>query len=149
MRCDNLPGFCVLESGLIPPGGLDLFGSGFLPASYQGTLFRKGEHPIADLEPREATPAAQQAKFSRRGHKLNQGVLARYGPVDEIEATIANYELAFRMQSEAPEQLDLKSESEATRKLHGLGLCPTPRSSAANACSPGAWSSAACALSNS
>src|SRR5580692_4573070 len=62
-ECDNLPGFCVLESGLIPPGGLDLFGSGFLPASYQGTLFRHGEHPIADLEPREPTPAAQQAKL--------------------------------------------------------------------------------------
>ena len=41
-ECKNLPGFIVLESGLVPPGGLDLFGSGFLPASYQGTLFRKG-----------------------------------------------------------------------------------------------------------
>ena len=41
-ECRNLPGFVVLESGLVPPGGLDFFGSGFLPASYQGTLFRKG-----------------------------------------------------------------------------------------------------------
>jgi len=45
-ECKNLPGFIVLESGLVPPGGLDLFGSGFLPASYQGTLFRKGAQPI-------------------------------------------------------------------------------------------------------
>ncbi len=118
-ECDNLPGFCVLESGLIPPGGLDLFGSGFLPASYQGTLFRHGEHPIADLEPREPTAAAQQAKLGLL-HKLNQGVLDRYGPVSEIEATIANYELAFRMQSTVPGLVDLKGESETTRKLYGL-----------------------------
>src|SRR6266487_4403759 len=47
---ENLPGFVVLESGLIPPGGMDLFGSGFLPATYQGTLFRKGEYPVSDIK---------------------------------------------------------------------------------------------------
>ena len=61
---ENLPGFIVLESGLIPPGGLDLFGSGFLPATYQGTLFRQGEQPIADLEPRESDPARAAARSS-------------------------------------------------------------------------------------
>src|SRR6267154_5342061 len=71
-ECDNLPGFIVLESGLIPPGGLDLFGSGFLPATYQGTLFRKGEHPIADLEPREASSAVQQSKLKLL-RTLNRG----------------------------------------------------------------------------
>jgi hypothetical protein len=115
----NLPGFVVLESGLIPPGGLDCFGSGFLPASYQGTVFRKGEYPIADLEPREKDPAREREKLSLL-NKLNQGVLARFGKVSEIEATISNYELAFRMQSAVPELLDLRSESEATRKLYGL-----------------------------
>src|SRR5205809_3441557 len=57
---ENLPGFIVLESGLVPPGGMDLFGSGFLPASYQGTLFRKGEYPIADIAPREKGPELQR-----------------------------------------------------------------------------------------
>jgi len=118
-ECDNLPGFIVLESELIPPGGLDLFGSGFLPATYQGTLCRKGEHPIADLEPREATAALQQSKLNLL-RTLNEGVLDRFGAVNEMEATIANYELAFRMQSEVPELVDLKSESEVTRKLGGL-----------------------------
>jgi hypothetical protein len=70
---DDLPGFVVLDSGLIPPGGLDVFGSGFLPAAYQGTLFRRGEHPIADLEPLEA-PELQQGKLGLL-RKLNQGVL--------------------------------------------------------------------------
>ena len=145
-ECDNLPGFIVLESGLIPPGGLDLFGSGFLPATYQGTLFHQGEHPIADLEPREATPALQQGKLNLL-RKLNKGVLERFGPVSEIEATIANYELAFRMQSAVPELVDLKGESEATRKLTG-SIRRTPKSSAASACWRGAWWSAACASSS-
>ncbi|MFN9459436.1 MAG: DUF1501 domain-containing protein, partial [Acidobacteriota bacterium] len=47
----DLPGYVVLEAGLIPPGGLDCFGAGFLPASYQGTLYKRGATPIADLEP--------------------------------------------------------------------------------------------------
>ena len=116
---DNLPGFIVLESEMIPPGGLDLFGSGFLPASYQGTLFRKGRHPIADIRPREATPELQLDKLGLI-RKLNAGVADRFGAVSELEATIANYELAFRMQAAVPELLDLGDESEATRKLYGL-----------------------------
>lgn len=118
-ECSNLPGFIVLESGLVPPGGLDLFGSGFLPASYQGTLFRKGAHPIADLTPREQSGDLQQAKLGLL-RTLNKGVLDRFAGVSEVEATISNYELAFRMQSEVPELLDLSPESEATRQLYGL-----------------------------
>ena len=118
-ECENLPGFIVLESGLIPPGGMDCFGAGFLPASFQGTLFRKGEHPIADLEPAGETPQQQRSKLELLG-KLNRGVLRRFGEVSEIEATISNYELAFRMQSEVPGLLDFSSESEATKKLYGL-----------------------------
>ena len=118
-ECSNLPGFVVLESGLVPPGGLDIFGSGFLPASYQGTLFRKGAQPIADLKPREDSAGAQQAKLDLL-RKLNKGVLDQFGGVSEVEATIANYELAFRMQSEVPDLLDLQKESETTRKMYGL-----------------------------
>ncbi len=118
-ECDNLPGFIVLESGLIPPGGIDLFGSGFLPASFQGTLFRKGKQPIADLDPRERTSELQKAKLGLL-RRLNQGVLDRFGDVGELEASISNYELAFRMQSEVPELLNLGRESEVTRKLYGL-----------------------------
>lgn len=118
-ECKNLPGFVVLESGLVPPGGLDLFGSGFLPASYQGTLFRKGPHPVADLKPREASAEAQQAKLGLL-RQLNKGVLERFSGLSEVEATIANYELAFRMQSEVPDLLDLTAETEATKQLYGL-----------------------------
>jgi hypothetical protein len=115
----NLPGFVVLDSGLIPPGGMDVFGSGFLPASYQGMLFRKGRQPVADLEPRESDTGAQRAKLELL-ERLNRRALERYGAVDEMEATIANYELAFRMQSEVPDLLGLEGESKATRRLYGL-----------------------------
>ncbi|HYZ83886.1 MAG TPA: DUF1501 domain-containing protein [Bryobacteraceae bacterium] len=118
-ECKNLPGFLVLESGLIPPGGMDLFGSGFLPATYQGTIFRKGNHPVADLQPREASPELQQAKL-RVLSRLSQGVKERFYNSSEVEATIQNYELAFRMQSEVPQLVDLSGESEATRRLYGL-----------------------------
>jgi len=117
---ENLPGFIVLESGLVPPGGMDCFGSGFLPASFQGTMFRQGEHPVADLKPLEDNTQAQQAKLSLLG-KLNQGVLKRFGAVSEIEATISNYEMAFRMQSAVPDLLDFSKESDATKKLYGIG----------------------------
>lgn len=115
----NMPGFVVLESGLIPPGGMDVFGSGFLPASYQGTLFRKGANPIADLEPREEDKPYQQSKLALL-RKLNQGVVQRFAGSSEVDATIRNYELAFRMQSAVPELLDLSGESEATKEMYGL-----------------------------
>jgi hypothetical protein len=116
---NDLPGFIVLESGLIPPGGMDCFGSGFLPASYQGTLFRGGAYPIADLESPDKDPSVQVKKLELLG-KLNRGVLDRFGAVSEIEATIANYEMAFRMQSAVPDLLDFSKESPATVKLYGL-----------------------------
>src|SRR5216683_6190976 len=73
-ECANLPGFVVLDSGQIPPGGLDCFNSGFLPASYQGSLFQRGDLPLADLKPTEATEKLQQSKLALM-RKLDQGVL--------------------------------------------------------------------------
>src|SRR5438270_522786 len=61
--CRDLPGFIVLDSGLIPPGGLDCFGAGFLPASFQGSVFQRGDPPVADLRPADATPARQKSKL--------------------------------------------------------------------------------------
>ena len=111
----NLPGYVVLEAGLIPPGGLDCFGAGFLPASYQGTLFKRGATPIADLGPPPTERPKQKDKLALLA-QLNRG----YGGSSEVEAFIRNYELAFRMQAAVPELLDLTGESEATRKLYGM-----------------------------
>lgn len=115
----NLPGFIVLNGGLIPPGGLENFGSGFLPSSFQSSIFRSGAHPVANVQPAESLPKLQQNKLGLM-RDLDQEGLKRIGHVDELESAIANYELAFRMQSAVPELMDLKGESKATRLLYGL-----------------------------
>jgi len=118
-ECRNLPGFIVLHSGMIPPGGMDCFNNSFLPATYQGSLFQRGEVPVADLKPTEPNAKVQQGKLSLM-RKLDQGALERSGNDDNLEAAIANYELAFRMQTAVPDLMDLKGETEATKKLYGL-----------------------------
>ena len=115
----DLPGFVVLNGGLIPSGGWDNFGNGFLPASHQATVFKTGKEPLADIRPRESRPGVQQAKLGLL-NKLDQGVLNRLGKVDELESAIANYEMAYRMQAAVPELIDVKGETQATRKLYGL-----------------------------
>jgi hypothetical protein len=115
----NLPGFVVLDSGLIPAGGMDNFGAGFLPAAYQGTLFRRGTRPIANIEPHEAAPDIQRDKLSLL-QRLNRGLLDRLGSVSELDAAVSNYELAFRMQSAVPDLADIHDESEATLALYGI-----------------------------
>ncbi len=115
----NLPGFIVLNGGLIPPGGLDCFSSGFLPAAYQGSVFKYGNKPISNIARAERTPELQQNKLKLL-RQLDQGVLSRLGQLDQIESAIANHELAFRMQAAVPELVDLKGESKSTKELYGL-----------------------------
>jgi Protein of unknown function (DUF1501) len=117
--CRNLPGFVVLGSGMIPPGGIDCFASGFLPATYQGSVFQRGEAPIADLKPTETNLRLQRGKLELL-RKLDQANLERNGHDDRLEAAIANYELASRMQTAVPELMDLKGETATTRELYGL-----------------------------
>jgi hypothetical protein len=118
-ECRDLPGFVVLNGGLIPPGGLDCFNSGFLPASYQGSIFKAGDTPVANIRPSEPTAELQARKLALM-RTLDQGVLGRMGPSDALESAIANYELAFRMQTAVPGLLDLHGESQATRRLYGM-----------------------------
>ena len=115
----DLPGFVVLNGGLIPSGGWDNFGNGFLPASHQATVFKTGKEPLADIRPRESRPGVQQAKLGLL-NKLDQGVLNRLGKVDELESAIANYEMAYRMQAAVPELIDVKGDTQSTLKLYGL-----------------------------
>src|SRR5262249_5560197 len=119
-ECRDLPGFVVLGSGLIPPGGIDCFGSGFLPAAYQGSLFRTGSQPVADLAP----PGSESAKSAAAKRDLPRKRYAeakdRFGESDPVEAAIANYELAFRMQAAVPELTDLSRETAETKALYGL-----------------------------
>jgi hypothetical protein len=116
----DLPGFIVLNSGLIPPGGMDCFTNGFLPATYQGSLFRNGELPVTDLRPTEKSSEQQMNKLKLM-RSLDDGLMAAHGREDKLEAAISNYELAFKMQSAVPELMDIKGESQATKDLYGIG----------------------------
>jgi len=118
-ECQNLPGFVVLNGGLIPPGGLDNFNSGFLPASYQGSIFKPARQPVANVAPLEAKPDVQRSKLALM-NKLDAAAGKRLGKQDALESAIANYELAFRMQSAVPELMDIAGESAATKALYGL-----------------------------
>ena len=115
----NLPGFIVLNGGLIPPGGLGCFSNGFLPAAYQGSVFKYGDKPIANIARTETSPELQQNKLDLI-RKLDAGVVNRIGQLDQVESAIANHELAFRMQGAVPELMDIKGETEVTRKMYGL-----------------------------
>src|SRR5690606_28438335 len=83
--CNELPGFVVLNGGLIPSGGLDNFGNSFLPATYQGTLFKAGTMPLANINPLEDTQSRQQRKLALL-RELDAGVLERMGEVDALES---------------------------------------------------------------
>lgn len=118
-ECEDLPAFIVLNGGLIPPGGMDCFGSGFLPAAYQGSVFTSGEAPVANIKPTEKTRALQDSKLNLM-RRLDQKRLEQLGHVDALESAIANYELAARMQTAVPELMDLSGETKATQEQYGL-----------------------------
>ena len=118
-ECQNLPGYIVLNGGLIPSGGLDNFGSGFLPAAFQGSVFRPGKNPVANIDPLEPRPGLQTAKLELM-RKLDRTLLGRIGRVDQVESAIANYELAARMQLAVPDLMDLRDETKTTQQLYGM-----------------------------
>ena len=115
----DLPGYVVLDGGLIPPGGLDNFNSGFLPASYQGSVLRPGTVPLANIQPAEQHPAHQKSKLALM-ERMDKSLIEQIGDADAVESSIANYELAFRMQASIPELSNMAGESEATRRLYGM-----------------------------
>ncbi len=118
-ECRDLPGYVVLNGGLIPSGGMDNFNSGFLPASYQGSIFKVGNKPLANIRRREASVDIQRSKIALM-KKLDSGGLENIGRVDKLESAIANYEMAFRMQAAVPELVDIKGEGKKIRELYGL-----------------------------
>ena len=115
----DLPGYVVLDGGLIPSGGVDCFAAGFLPANFQASLLRNQSPALANVQPMEAHARWQQNKLAAL-RTLDAGTLADLGRPDALEASIHNAELAYRMQMAVPEATDIEGESEATRRLYGM-----------------------------
>ena len=119
----NLPAFVVMSDARgrgLPKGHAANWGAGFLPSVFQGTHLRPQGEPIDNLKrPAEMTPAQQRAQLDLMAD-LNRLHLARNPNESELSARIESFELAYRMQSAAPEALAIEQEPEAIKKLYGL-----------------------------
>ncbi|MCA9151355.1 MAG: DUF1501 domain-containing protein, partial [Planctomycetales bacterium] len=117
----DLPAFIVLpdpEGGI--KGGPPAWGSGYLPAQYQGTPFRPGAAPILNLQPQPAVSSRRQREILDLIDRSNREHLALRAGDSQLEARRRAYELAFRMQAAAPELVDLSDETAETQSLYGL-----------------------------
>lgn len=118
---EDLPGFIVLsDSQTEPPGGPANWGTGFMPAAFQGTRLAQGPQPILDISPVTEVGVSRQRGELAFIQRLNQRYAQERADDDALEARIASYELAFRMQARAPQAVDLAGETEETHELYGL-----------------------------
>ena len=116
---ENLPGYVVLTAGRGSSGGATLWQSGFLPSTYEGVLFRTQGEPVLNLDNPKGLPPELQRLSLDALRQLNQSRFEKiHDP--EIASRIASYELASRMQTAAPELIDLSKETAATKKAYGL-----------------------------
>ncbi|MAV34930.1 MAG: sulfatase [Planctomycetaceae bacterium] len=119
-EADDLRGFVVLQSGPRGPrNGAQLWSSGFLPTTYQGVAFRKGEAPILNLRPPSGIDRESQREFVTALRDLNALRFARMGD-PEIRTRIAAYEMAYRMQTSAPELMNLAGETRGTLEAYAV-----------------------------
>jgi uncharacterized protein (DUF1501 family) len=117
---NDLPGFVVLKSGGNLSGGAAMWSSGFLPGQHQGVPFRSSGDPILHVANPPGVDDQTQRKTIDLISQLNQRRLSKTG-VDEIATRIESYEMAYRMQTRAPELMDLSSEDRATLEMYGFG----------------------------
>ena len=123
---DNLPAYMALSDGGFR-GGKVMYHSGYLPAVYQGTVLRDSGVPIQNLNrPKEITDSQQRLMIDRINAWNSRHRSTRDGDT-RLDARIANYELAYRMQTAAPELIDLSGETKETQELYGIGNGPSDR----------------------
>ncbi len=114
---ENLPSFVVLNGGITPNGGVPNFGSGFLPSNQSGSVLEPGR-PMRNIRRRE-TLEIQQRKLKRLT-EIDGDLLGRLGHAPQVESAIRNHELAFRMQMEVPDAMDLSRERAAIKRMYGM-----------------------------
>lgn len=117
----DLPGFVVLPEISYPQGGSANWSNGYLPASFQGTPLRPKGSPILDLSPPAGITAGHQRANLDLLHQLNQKHAEAHPWHEELRARMDNYELAFRMQMQVPEVLDIEKEDGKIKEMYGIG----------------------------
>ena len=124
-ECDNLPAFMVMTDGSISGRSRSSYSAGFLPAIYQGTVLRSEGAPLVNLAPPPEISAGDQRALLDQVNSWNRRHLEGREDDSRLEAQIANYELAFRMQTAAPGLTDTAAEPEHIRRQYGLDQKPT------------------------
>ncbi len=115
----NLPGFVVLASGGVPLGGIGMYGSGFLPAEHQASMFYpEAQEALNNIKPKE-TDREQLRRLAFIG-AMDRKYTGQSQVDPQVETAIRNYETAYRMQTAIPELMELRGETEATRRLFGM-----------------------------
>jgi hypothetical protein len=121
---ESLPAYVVMPDPLgALEAGQPMYMNGFLPAAYQPTMFRPGKNPVLNLDLPSHVNLQQRQRTLQLVRKLNEATLQTGD--DELEARLKSYELAFRMQTRAPEIFDLRQETKETQALYGVGQKPT------------------------
>ncbi len=118
---ENLPAFVVLPELAYPQGGAANWSNGFLPAHYQGTPFRPEGSPILNIDPPPGLSRYHQRTSLDLLKQFNEDHSRRHPQHEELSARIENYELAFRMQMEVPDIIDIEGEDEQTKNMYGIG----------------------------
>lgn len=121
----NLPGFVVLPRSSYPQGGAANWSNGFLPAQFQGTPLRPEGSPILDLNPPPGVSSQRQRTNLDLLATLNEKHLKKRPGRSDLEARMNSYELAYRMQTEVPDVLDIEGETKETLDLYGIGNSKT------------------------
>ena len=147
---ENLPGFVVmLDPTGGPISGAKNWSSGYMPATYQGTMLRSAGEPILDLKPPAGMTRRHAARSARRARATSTpSTCAARADNSNLAARIASYEMAYSMQQHAPEAVDLTQETAATHGAVRPRRANGRANSAAAACWPGGWSSGACGSSS-
>jgi hypothetical protein len=114
----NLPAYVLLNNDWVPNGGLENFGSSFLPASHQATMMRAKGTPVDNISPLDSNILQRRKLALLSESDLAFGI--QTSEPQEIEAAIANYETAFRMQSTVPDLADISKEPEHIQKMYGV-----------------------------
>ncbi|MDA0350123.1 MAG: DUF1501 domain-containing protein [Verrucomicrobia bacterium] len=118
---NDLPGFVVIkDTDAMVVNGARSWGAGFMPSTHQGVLLESGVQPIANLHPPQGFSMDRQSQKLEFINQLNAEHLAGRESNTDLEARIRSYEMAYRMQAEAPEAVDLSLETEETKRLYGM-----------------------------
>ena len=121
----NLPGYIVLPETAFPQGGSGNWTNGFLPAGYQGVPLRPQGAPILDLQPPAGITTEHQKANLKLLQTLNESHQQQHPWHQNLAARMDNYELAFRMQAEVPDLLDISQENQQTLEMYGIDKEPT------------------------